>query len=110
MKKFPACLLFILILVGCSRTYLLPVEVGDSFRDEVAIRISKAALEMDGVDVTNFEPASFRAGSSGVLAKAADGTERGYVIWRRTGEVGYAYSVSIEPQGGNWMCNVGSAK
>lgn len=108
--SFALVLLSLAMMVGCSSTYVLPVERSESLREDVAIRISKKALEMHGVDVKNFVPSPYRENSTEILARNALGENAGYVIWRQVGDLKYGYSVSISQKNGKWVCVVGRLK
>lgn len=98
-----------LLLFGCSHTYSVALPEGEELSEAVAVRVTRAALQSAGVDSSQMEPAPF-GDTESVFARNTLNPNNGYVLWRRYGEKGYSYSVSVERVGGELLCNVSKTK
>jgi hypothetical protein len=100
----------VLFVTGCSHTYSVLMKDGEQFDEQMAIRVTREALSLYGLDVSRMEPVPYGKTQS-VFARNTLGAESGYVLWNvRNARVLYSYSVSIERREQEIMCDVNKTK
>ncbi len=109
-------IIFQCLIIGCSSKsdeYIISVESGSRFTEEMALEVSRKTLESDGKVISEMIPAKYR--ESGVdnkyFARNVLNPDRGYVLWHKKGEnCLYEYVVEMHKNNDKVSCKIFHAK
>lgn len=111
MKKINHLFIFPIFLLNASCAEKPCMEgVPDKFviTDELAITLSKKALEEFGLDISKYEPEPYSEDTKKLFARNAITNNDGYVLWKEKNSTsGSGYSVFIRRKGSDIYCDAG---